>query len=301
MKLASFTSSTLSLLLLAQSALCKKNGGSFGSSSYSSSSTSVNLASGKGSGQGGCYFGDYEVDVSNSCCSAWGRLYSASNRTLDKKFAACENEVLETMLVDLPAYCDANVTECHIDYNDFSCDEEYIATCTSVGGVLVEFDETSVCSLTDGGVLTTHSLDKATCVPKVCTTDEILSLLAVPALIEGGSGTCEVDGMGNITINGFNIWAYAPQSQEEGGGVNGAVVGLVIVVICVLVCGFYCVASRYKRSRELDQELPDVTAQKEAQYVTTSGEPAKEELIRPDCTQSSVSEPSGMHEHIVEI
>jgi hypothetical protein len=196
------------------------------------------------------------------------------------------------MLADLPAYCDSNITNCSVDFHDFTCDEEYIATCSELGNY-AEFDETEVCTFPDHDILTTRSLDKVTCVPAICTANEIVALLDAPTVVVGGSGgTCDLK---NIKVNGENIEDFSP--FIGGSGEDGNLLAFIMLVaVVVLVCVAGCLGCRYKKSQQdnfMTKEQPEIVEDPPQQATASNKQPMTLQVVPPQqALASMISEPA---------
>ena len=213
-----------------------------------------------------------KVDVGEECCRGWKTLYADSNSTLTQKSDACDEEVVTTWESNLTNYCDSDVTECRVDYRDFTCDEAYISECKAIGGAYAEYDVSSTCTYSDGDVFTSHSLDEPTCVPAVCSGREIIELLKAPEQFSEPTyrASCKYEGIQNIKANGVPIHIYQP--LKLGDDDNDSIIAyIVVVLVLVLFCCGGCFLYKYKRHQQADEATkgsPDNTAQPTAAVIT---------------------------------
>ena len=194
-------------------------------------------------------FGEYEcyrdgehfingitTNFSYQCCEDTRELLEANNGTLKTEAVDCLASLMTEFSSDdfVIDYCNSDVTQCTIDYAEFECGDEFLETCTSLGGMQLEADVEVVCT---GGIgrITFVYQNLFDCTTSSCSEQDYLAVLrASTAAISNNDPSleCMVEKIDNVRVAGSETgFSWQPEGVSNGGSMQGGTFALVLAAI----------------------------------------------------------------------
>jgi len=221
------------------------------------------------------YMGYIPVEIDMTCCTDTGNLFGYHQddshhnvhnadpyNELRHELESCS----EHIATDSMRNCNADFTECTVDYHDYSCDDVVMKLCQERGGMVMEGSIVLQCSGYGHGSLAFHFLNKVTCMAKSCDGKDLLAaynamVFAMESEMPGVD--CTVVTLGDsIIVDGRDIVNHSSTNNEDDNSTTAAGIATAIIVAVVVVLVLVAaIEYALHRRRRTNQEDPQTTVQ----------------------------------------